>query len=209
MNHFAGKKYPLLLMTFVLLLVCPLLLLAQKNDADHPLAQKVMAYRQAIAGHDTARIQAMLAKGAARWYEKKEGPGALIKSADKGPWSDWDAYFKGKSQIEHYKVDSQQVTIRLLEINDFYRLTERGPAPVNLTYYFDTNEKITGILVFSAGQKTTDRFEEFKKWAEKNRADDLKYLMPEGELIPTLDRAKKWRAILNEWRRSIGLPVIE
>ena len=208
MKHFIGKKRQLLLMGLVLLVVCPLLLLAQKNDADHPLAQKVKVYRQAIADHDTARVQTMLAKGAAHWYEKKEGPGTLIKPAGKGPWSDWDAYFKGKSQIESYKVDSQQVTIRLLEINDFYRLTEHGPTAVNLTYYFDADEKITGILVFSAG-KTADRYEEFKKWAEKNRADDLKYLMPEGEIIPSLDRAQKWRAILNEWRKSVGLPAIE
>lgn len=145
MKPFSGKNCHLLSMAFVLLLACPLLLLAQKNNAEHPLAQKVKAYRQAIADH---------------------------------------------------------------EINDFYRLTERGPTPVNLTYYFDPDEKITGILVFSAG-KTADRFEEFKKWAEKNRPADLKYLMPEGEIIPTLDRAQKWRVLLNEWRKSIGLPAIE
>jgi hypothetical protein len=191
--------------------------LSQEKSEDHPLIKKMNAYRQANADHDTARVQALLAKGAARWYEKKEGPGMPIKYAGstelaevgKGPWSDWDEYFKGKSQIESYKVDSNQVTIRLMEINDFYRLIERGPAPVNLTYYFDTDEKITGVLVFSAGKKTADRFDEFKKWAEKNRPDDLKYLMPEDEIIPTLGRAKKWRAVLNEWRKSIGLAAIE
>ncbi|MGH7457390.1 MAG: hypothetical protein ACRENG_38935, partial [bacterium] len=182
--------------------------LPQEKNEDPPLIKKVKAYRQANSEHDTALVQALLAKGAARWYEKKEGSGIPIKPAGKGPWSDWDEYFKGSSQVESYKVDSSQVTIRLMEINDFYRLIERGPAPVNLTYYFDADEKITGILVFSAG-KTADRFDEFKKWAAKNRPDDLKYLMPEGEIIPTLDRAKKWRSILNEWRKSLGLPVIE
>lgn len=182
--------------------------LPQGKSEDHPLVQKVKAYRQANAEHDTARVQALLVKGAARWYEKKEGLGIPIKPAGKGPWSDWDEYFKGNSQVESYKVDSNQVTIRLMEINDFYRLIERGPAPVNLTYYFDADEKLTGILVFSAS-KTADRFDDFKKWAEKNRPDDLKYLMPEDEIIPTLDRAQKWRSILNEWRSSVGLPDIE
>lgn len=183
--------------------------LPQAQPEDHPLFQKIKTYRQANAEHDTTQARALLAQGAARWYEKKEGPGMLIKPAGKGPWSDWDEYFKGKSQIESYVVDSNRVTIRLMEINDYYRLIERGPAPVNLTYYFDADEKISGILVFSAGEKKVDRFEEFKKWAEKNRADDLKYLMPKGEIIPTRDRAQKWREVLNEWRRSVGLPVIE
>ena len=180
----------------------------EKNDQHHPLIKKVNAYRTASAEHDTARAQAMLAKGAARWYEKKEGPGMPIKLGGKDPWSDWDEYFKGSSEVESYKVDRNQVTIRLVEINDFYRLIERGPAPVNLTYYFDADEKITGILVFSAG-KQADRLGEFKKWAQKNRPQDLKYLLPEGKIVPTLDRAKKWREVLNEWRSSAGLPKIE
>ncbi len=181
----------------------------ESADHDHPLIRKVKAYRQANAEHDTARVQALLAKGAARWYEKKEGPGTPIKPAGKGPWSDWDEYFKGKSEIESYKVDSNQVTIRLMEINDYYRLIERGPAPTNLTYYFNQEGKITGILVFRDATPIKDRYEEFEQWAKKNRPADLPYLRPEGEIIPTLDRAKKWRAVLNEWRRSIGLPAIE
>jgi hypothetical protein len=181
----------------------------QEKSEDHPLIKKVNAYRQADADQDTARVQALLAKGAARWYEKKEGPGMPIKPAGKGPWSDWDEYFKGSSQVESYKVDSNQVTIRVMEINDFYRLIERGPAPTNLTYDFDAAGKIAGILIFRDDKPITDRFDEFKKWAEKNRPDDLKYLMPEGEIIPTLDRAKRWRRLLNEWRKSIGLLAIE
>jgi hypothetical protein len=184
-------------------------ILSQKKNEDHPLVQKVKAYRQVSADHDTARVQALLAKGAARWYEKKEGPGMPIKPAGKGPWSDWDEYFKGKSEIASYKVDSNQVTIRLMEINDYYRLIERGPAPTNLTYYFNQEGKITGILVFRDATLIKDRYKEFEQWAKKNRSADLKYLLPDGEIIPTLDRAKKWRIILNEWRRSIGLPAIE
>lgn len=181
---------------------------AQIQPEDHPLFQKVKAYRHANTAHDTAQARALLAEGAARWYEKREGPGAPIKPADKGPWSDWDEYFKGRSYIESHAVDSNRVTIRLMEINDYYRLIERGPAPVNITYFFNAHEKITGILVFSAGE-TADRFEEFKKWAEKNRSEDLKYLMPEGAIVPTRDRAQKWREVLNEWRRSAGLGTIE
>ncbi len=179
------------------------------QSEDHPLLVKVKAYRQANAAYDSTQARALLAKGAACWYEKKEGPGSPIKPGGKGPWSDWDEYFKGSAQIESYQIDSSQVTLRLMEINDFYRLIERGRAPVNLTYYFDAHEKITGILVFSAGEKKVDRFDEFKKWGEKNRPDNLKYLMPEGEVIPMPDRAKKWREVLNEWRRSVGLAVIE
>lgn len=141
--------------------------------------------------------------------KKKEGSSIPIKPAGKGPWSDWDEYFKGSSQVESCKVDSNQVTIRLMEINDFYRLIERGPAPTNLTYYFDTEGKSAGILIFRNVKPKADRFDEFKKWTEKNHPDDLKYLMPEGEIVPTLDRAKKWRVALNKWRKSIGLATIE
>jgi hypothetical protein len=155
------------LIQLAMLLVWPSKILSQEKSEDHPLVKKVNAYRQANADHDTARVQALLAKGAARWYEKKEGPGSAIKPAGKGPWSDWDEYFKGSSQVESYKVDSNQVTIRVMEINDFYRLIERGPAPTNLTYYFDAEGKIAGILIFRDAKPKADRFDEFKKWAEK------------------------------------------
>ncbi len=207
MNYF--KRRFICFFQLALLLFCASNILSQEKNEDHPLIKKVKAYRQANAEHDTARVQALLAKGAARWYEKKEGSGIPIKPAGKGPWSDWDEYFKGSSQVESCKVDSNQVTIRLMEINDFYRLIERGPAPTNLTYYFDTEGKSAGILIFRNVKPKADRFDEFKKWTEKNHPDDLKYLMPEGEIVPTLDRAKKWRVALNKWRKSIGLATIE
>ena len=47
-----------------------------------------------------------------------------------------------------------------------------------------------------------------REWAQKNRPEELKYLMPEGKIIPSLERARRWRAILSEWRAATGLPPI-
>ncbi len=33
--------------------------------------------------------------------------------------------------------------------------------------------------------------------------------MPEGKIVPSLENAKLWHKLLNEWRTSVGLPRIE
>jgi|GEM_PF-6988640 len=48
---------------------------------------------------------------------------------------------------------------------------ERGSASTNLTYYFDSEGKITGILIFRDAKPIVDRLDEFKEWAKKNRSD--------------------------------------
>ncbi len=180
------------------------------EKSEPPLVQKVKAFRAAKAAKDSTLTRSMLAPGAAQWFERKEGPGIPIKPSGEGVWSQWDRYFNARSEIESQSVDNNAVTVRIIEINDFYRLIERPATPVNVTYFFDSDERISGILVFRAeGERPKDRFDEFKAWAKKNRPEDLKELMPEGEIVPTLDRAQKWRVILNEWRQAVGLPVVE
>ena len=52
------------------------------------------------------------------------------------------------------------------------------------------------------------RFAEFSDWAEANRADALAALMPAGDIVPSLENARRWRELLTEWRAIEGLPPI-
>lgn len=47
------------------------------------------------------------------------------------------------------------------------------------------------------------------KMGEEKSFGRFKIFAAGGEILPALERARKWRVVLNEWRKSIGLPVIE
>jgi hypothetical protein len=47
---------------------------------------------------------------------------------------------------------------------------------------------------------------EFQAWAQKNRPEELAYLMPNGRIDPS--RPERWLAILTERRKVAGLPEV-
>jgi len=178
----------------------------------HPYVRTLEAFQAARKRGDEDKAAACLAPDARSWWEKKEGPGSpLTAKKKKGRWADWDHYFHAKTQRGQYVVDEEAKTLSypFTEINDFYRLIDRPPTQSRYVYYFDDEGKICGKL-FEPMRKDRpkDRFDEFKAWAKVNRPKELAYLMPKGDIIPDLARAKRWRELLTEWRRAVALPPI-
>ncbi len=181
--------------------------IAACQSSIHPLIRKVIAYHEAQERGDKSAAKNLFAQDSRIWYEKKEGPGAK-RNGGEGPWAEWDRYFKARAVYYEYRAEDATVAFRLLETNDFYRLIDRPPSRVQITYYFNREEKIDGTLVEAVESGAKDRMAEFKEWASRNRPEELKYLMPEGKIVPSLERARRWRAILDEWRAAAGLPPI-
>lgn len=172
----------------------------------HPRVRALDTYRQAKRSGDYETAARYLADDARIWFDTKKGEGHPL-TAKGGPYKDWDREFRSTSTREDVRVVGQTVTYVSSEINDFYRLIERVPTKARVTYYFDEDNRITGMLYRGLSPKSErppDRYDEFKQWAEAQYPGLLQ--SPEME-IP--NNPKRWRELLTAWRADAGLKPIE
>ncbi|MFN0150096.1 MAG: hypothetical protein ACKVU1_05190 [bacterium] len=156
---------------------------------------------------DSART--FLASDARIWYESRAGAGSPWTLSG-GAWHTWDTFFRGTRDYRGWRQTGREVSVVAVEQNDFYRLIDRPPSPVSLTWSFDEDAKLTGFLVKSMRkQSAPDRLDEFAAWARSNIPDELAYLMPDGEIAPDGDRPGRWKTALIAWRAAAGLPPRE
>lgn len=179
-------------------------------ESVHPLFAKLLGYREARNAHDTQRIARYLADESRIWFDTKEGPGTLRTSTGDGPWAQWDREMKSTSTIHEYKVNGNEVATVVSETNDYFKLLDRKPMPYQITYWFDDDERIEGMLVSSLPKepKTNGRYDQFKEWADEHRPGVLDELQPEGKIIPSKENAIRWRELLMQWREDVGLPTM-
>jgi hypothetical protein len=162
----------------------------------------VKNFREAREQGDLARAQAYIAPGARLWFENKTGPGEPYVLSG-GSWDHWDTYFHSKNELSEWRTDARAVSATVNETNDFMQFLDWQAAPYTMTWWLDDQNRIAEVLI-KGGGKPKSRLDEFKAWAAKNHPDELAYLMPNGQIDPTGDRPERWRAILEEWRRSAG-----
>lgn len=175
----------------------------------HPLVRRLDTYRAAKKRGDYDIAAKYLASDARIWFEKKEGPGHPLR-AKGGPWADWDRFFRAKSTRKDVRVVDGTVTYISRETNDFYRLLDRVSTPARVTYYFDDDRLITGMLYAGLGHKRPpDRKPEFVAWANQHHPGEIDRLEPNDKIVPTLENAKRWKQLLVQWRAEAGLPAIE
>jgi hypothetical protein len=181
-----------------------------QSDTNANVIQRVQEFNAARMRKDYDTARNYLSPDARVWYERREGAGEpwTVKG---GTWAHWDGYFNGKTEYSDWKADGLIVTATANETNDYYRLLDWHPWPMKFTWWFNESGKLSGFLVQAVKGKgsTGSRLEEFKKWAASNNPEELRYLMPNGNIDPTGDRAERWRKILIEWRKAVRLPPVE
>jgi len=173
-----------------------------------PLLQQVQAYRAARSRGDVAAEQRYLAPDARMWYETKSGLGDPLRAGNSGRYEHWDKFFHSRSELRDWKVDGNAVSATVHEINDFYRLLDWEPVPYRMTWFLNDQSQITGALIQSLPGTPKRRLDEFRAWAKAHHPDELEYLMPNGKIDPTGDRAERWKQMLIEWRAAAGLPSV-
>ncbi|MEE8154431.1 MAG: DUF1573 domain-containing protein [Phycisphaerales bacterium] len=178
-------------------------------ESIHPLYAKLLGYREARKARDAERIADFLADESRIWFDKKEGPGTLRKASGDGPWAEWDREMKSTGTTHEYSVNGNELLTVVSETNDYYKLLDRKPTPYQITYWFDDDERIEGMLVSSLPKEpeTKGRYDQFKAWADEQHPGVLDELQPEGKIIPSKENAIRWRKLLIEWREDVGLPV--
>lgn len=177
-----------------------------------PRIARVHAFRAALATDDVAAAHAMLGPDPRLWYDAQEGAGSPWRpGVGGGRWEAWDEHFRGETErATDWHEERDRVWADMREVNDYYRLTERGAGFWRATYFFDEAGDIRGFMVSAAedAPAPAGRRDEFEAWAVANHPEEAEYLMPQGSLDPTGDRAPRMRALLNEWRSAVGLTPI-
>jgi len=173
--------------------------------AVHPHVRAIEAFREAKKRGDYDIAATYLAPEARVWFEKKEGPGRPVRPQG-GPYAEWDKLFNARSTPSSARVGRGTVSYVISETNDYYRLIDRVPGRVRMTYYFADDGKIAGYLVQGLtppNERPPDRRCEFEKWA----AGKYPGLLDSEEMeIP--NNPRRWRELLIEWRAEVGLPEI-
>ena len=198
-------KTPLILTGILLLLP----LAAAADDPPEHIAT-VEAYKAARDSDEPERVWDYLAEDSRIWFEKKTGPGkARSRETGKGPWAAWDDYFNASStQVGEWEAGADSVAGVFDEINDFYRLCERGPSRMRIVYYFDGEGRISGTLIQGVSSSKS-RYAEAEAWIREHFPDDHARLLVQGDIIPGLENAERWKTLLIMWRDEVGLPPIE
>jgi len=171
--------------------------------------RRVVDYLEARDLGDPDADGEFYSKSSRIWFESKNGPGRE-RNFGKGPWADWDSFFNAEKVYLSFEVEGRTASVVLLENNDFYKLIDREPGKVRVTYEFDDAGYVTGTLVQGLREApVADRLDEFKEWAKVTHPDELAYLMPDDRISPEIERAKVWKKLLVEWREEVGLPAID
>jgi hypothetical protein len=179
-----------------------------------PMVRTVESFRAAVEAGDYDAARAWLTEDPRTWYGAREGPGEPWTLGD-GRWKAWDDEFNGESEVGPWQVGERRVYAVAVEINDYYRAIERDPSPWLLTYFFDDGGRIEGRMVSSVPahlgsgrEPRPDRGGAFDRWLRETHPGEHAYLRPDGRIDPTGDRAARTRAMLEAWRREVGLPPV-
>lgn len=167
--------------------------------------ERVKAYRAAHDRGDVAAEAAFLAPDARMFFEERKGDGEPLAAGRSGRYAHWDEFFRSQSTLTDWTEDGNAVSATVHENNDFYRLLDWTPRPYRMSWWLDANGRITAAMVQSIPGETKSRMSEFRAWAQEHHPGELAYLMPNGRIDPTGDRAERFKTILLEWRKAAGL----
>lgn len=180
-------------------------------DARSPsLVARARRFRHLVGRGEYPAARAMMADDPRRWFAPREGDGQSWRLGPRsGPWSAWDEHFRSEGEVVAWREGERSAIAVVREINDYYRLLERGAVTNEITYLFDDAGKIEGLVIGTAGERPPGRTEEFLAWARQNDPEELEALMPGGEIDPSGDHPRRFRALLDRWRAATGREPIE
>jgi hypothetical protein len=144
------------------------LLLAGCGAPDSPdsLASRAQTFRELIDHERYGEARAMMADDPRRWFAPVEGEGQpWTIGPGTGPWSRWDEHFRSEGDVVSWSEAHGSATVIVRETNDYFRLLERGPVTNEITYLFDEDARLRGLVIGAAGERPPGRTEEFLAWA--------------------------------------------
>jgi hypothetical protein len=136
-----------------------------------------------------------------RWFERREGEGSeWIVGAAGGPWAAWDDHFNSRGEVIRWEPVDGGATVLIEETNEYFQLLDRPPVANQITYFIGADGRVEGLLIRGVGDRPPGRTQEFLEWANQNDPEELKELMPGGDIDPSGDHPERFRALLLKWR---------
>lgn len=207
-RRMAGRRYFLPLATLGIgFLVGVGLLACEREDGEilpsegRDLVDRARRFRTLLRAGDYDAARRMAVPEPRRWWEERSGPGQTWSIAPaSGPWASWDEEFRSRGEVVRWRSEPSAATAVVRETNDYFRLLERGSVINEITYFFDSEGQIEGLLIGATGERPTGRTEEFLAWARENAPGEIAGLMRGGEIDPSGDHPRRFRALLERWR---------
>lgn len=179
-------------------------------EPDEPLIARAMLFRSLLHAGEYDAARAMMSENPRRWFEVREGEGQEWTVGKRsGPWARWDTFFRKRTEVVDWTAGEDSASLTFRETNDYFRLLSRGWATNRVTYFFDDQRRISGMLIEALGERPPGDTAEFLAWARAHHADELEALMPDGKIDPSGDHPERMRVLLDEWRTAAGLPAVE
>jgi len=166
------------------------------------------AFRADVGSGDYDAARARMSDHPRRWFEEVQGDG-MAWNLGTGPWAAWDEEFNKQTETVGWAGDAHSATLTFRETNDYFIMLERGWVTNEAVYLFDDAGKIRGLLIRAIGDRPPGRTDQFRAWARATEPAEYQYLHPDGEIDPGSDRPARYRALLDRWRKSAGLPAID
>ena len=164
---------------------------------------RMEAFIEALQSEDVSRADAYYAKGARMWIDQKSGEGS---PAGLDARREWDQALNAKRLIESATIEANAVIVVATKVNDFDRMIDFAGERARTTYWFNDAGEIAEVV--REPMRVTPSFQaSFKpalEWAKSNRAEELRAIYPNNDFAQTADAAKRWRALLTEWRTATG-----
>ncbi len=162
------------------------------------------AYVEAHNSHDIERIMSFYAEDARFEFVEswvREGKEEIRKQEE------FDAALNSQLAFTDLKVEGDTVTGTVTEKSDYYKLS--GIDEVSYEYYaiiFKDGliKEIKTELTIGSVIEINQVFQELLNWVRKEKEKELEDLILEGEVVYSAESAKKWLALLREWRANVS-----
>ena len=166
------------------------------------LADRVQAYLAACARGDVDEAESFLASGARFWREQKTGPGEPIDR--RAPAAAWEDELHTSLTCADLVTVGAAVGGVCEERNDLYRLLGIDTWRIRLTTWFDDQDKIREQFIepLPDNPDFDALLEPVLDWAAAEKPAELAALFPDERLERNRDTARRWRALLEEWRKT-------
>jgi len=163
--------------------------------------ETIELYRTALNSHNIETAMSFLAEDYKLRFVGTEF--VISKVGLPGIWG-WDAGVNGHVEWDLAKGKAAPLTFEGREKNDFFDLLGIARLRFTTTFRIDVNGKIIEQLYeIHPGQPSWEEaMKAVVEWASRHRPAELQGIYPNSQMIYTEKMARRWVALLKEWKSS-------
>jgi hypothetical protein len=164
--------------------------------------ERFEAYRHAYNQHDSKAVLSFLAPD----YEFKVANSTYkVAKKDISGLLEWDFATNAHTAYSDVEVKGNTISATLTEQNDFYKSIGISERKYRFTFIYDEAGLIKESILEQALSKTPSfdaALNPALDWARKERPQELSEIYPDGKFIYNRQMAKRWLALLRDWREA-------